>query len=387
MNQAARQVQKALAQPRDTGPMPWEEPPLPRGERDEPCPRLDEVLLAQARLLGHDWRAAWKSASGAEVLGWSSDDNPQGLVVPFLLLWLSGSSSPEKPPRSVEELWSKTLENSLAYDPWSTEEEARELSERLSRAYGEVITALSVSHPQQEELLEGCLKVARERARAIVREKHRRSYGKAALLLAACAEVLQRRGQPARAQEFLRRFREEFLATAPSRRSWTRQCISIENRSPEYRGNLLAHGQPPPADMLAIIVPDRLYIWRSSDPPHAPPAYEIDTHPLLAPYFERIGVRPEQIQPMAFEALVSWWLTRPHRAARARDASGAGTLALLRRFPLPGGPRDAPGILPAARASHVGCAAPRRIQDRERRDTHGEAKTGVARGVGGRPGL
>ncbi|OJH36061.1 hypothetical protein [Cystobacter ferrugineus] len=73
-------------------------------------------------------------------------------------------------------------------------------------------------------------------------------------------------------------------------------------------GNLLAHGQPPPADLLAIIVPDRLYIWRSSDPPHAPPAYEIDTRPLLAPYFERIGVRPEQIQPMAFEALVSWWL-------------------------------------------------------------------------------
>jgi hypothetical protein len=52
--------------------------------------------------------------------------------------------------------------------------------------------------------------VARERARAIVRAKHRRSYGKAALLLAACAEVLQGRGQPARAQELVRRLREEF---------------------------------------------------------------------------------------------------------------------------------------------------------------------------------
>ncbi|WNG23107.1 hypothetical protein F0U62_02950 [Cystobacter fuscus] len=211
MKRAARQVRKALAQPDDTGPMPWEEPPLPRGERDEPYPRLNEVLLAQARLLGHDWQAAWKSASGAEVLGWSSNDNPQGLVVPFLLLWLSGPSSPEKPPRSVEELWRKALENSLAYyEPSSTEEAAWKLSERLSRAYTEVLAALSVSHPQQEELLEGCLEVAHERARAIVREKHRRSYGKAALLLAACAEVLQRRGQPARAQEFLRRFREEF---------------------------------------------------------------------------------------------------------------------------------------------------------------------------------
>ncbi|OJH36062.1 hypothetical protein [Cystobacter ferrugineus] len=210
MKQAARQVQKALAQPHDTGPMPWEEPPLPRGERDEPYPRLDEVLLAQARLLGHDWQAAWKSAAGAEVLGWSSDDNPQGLVVPFLLLWLSDPPSPEGPSRSVEKLWSKVLENSSGSEPWSTEEAARELSERLTHAYDEVLAALSVSRPQQEELLEGCLEVARERARAIVREKHRRSYDKAALLLAACAEVLQRRGQPTRAQEFLRRFREEF---------------------------------------------------------------------------------------------------------------------------------------------------------------------------------
>lgn len=76
----------------------------------------------------------------------------------------------------------------------------------------------------------------------------------------------------------------------------------------QFRGNLLAHGEPPAADLLAIIVPDRLYVWRSSDPPAAQPAYEIDARPLLAPYFERIGVRPEQIQPMAFEVLISWWL-------------------------------------------------------------------------------
>ncbi|HEX5751993.1 MAG TPA: hypothetical protein VFZ09_37585 [Archangium sp.] len=210
MKRAARQLEKALARPDDTGPMPWEEPPLPRGERDEPYPRLDEVLLAHARLLGHDWQAAWKSAANAKVLGWSDNDNPQGLVVPFLLLWLSGPSSPEGPPRSVEELWRTALENSLEDEPWTTEEAERELSERLSRAYAEVLPAFSVSRPRQEELSEGCLTVARERARAIVREKHRRSYGKAALLLAACAEVLQRRGQPARAPELLHRFREEF---------------------------------------------------------------------------------------------------------------------------------------------------------------------------------
>ncbi|HYO53258.1 hypothetical protein [Archangium sp.] len=207
MKRAARHVEKALAHQRDTEPPDWEEQ---RDAAGEPYPYLDESLLTHARLLAHDWQAAWESAAEAEVLGWSDSDNPQGLVVPFLLLLLSGPASAEGPPRSVEELWRQGLENSVANEPWTSEEAARVLSERLSRAYAEVLAALLVSRPRQEELLEGCLKVARERARAIVREKHRRSYGKAALLLAACAEVLQRRGQQTRAQEFPRRFREEF---------------------------------------------------------------------------------------------------------------------------------------------------------------------------------
>jgi hypothetical protein len=225
MKRAARHVGKALARQGDTEssvddtelveddtePPGWEEFPRPWDAADGPYPRLDAELLAHARLLGHDWQAAWESAARAEVLGWSSRDNPQGLVVPVLLLWLSGPSSPQGPSRSVEALWLKRLEGSLGYEPGSSEEGARALlSERLSRAYNEVLAVLSVSRPRQEEWLEGCLKVTQERARAIVREKYRRSYGKAALLLAACAEVLQRRGQQARAQEFLRRFREEF---------------------------------------------------------------------------------------------------------------------------------------------------------------------------------
>ncbi len=207
MKRAARHVEKALTHQRDTEPPEWADQ---RDAAGEPYPYLDESLLTHARLLAHDWQAAWESAAGAEVLGRSDGDNPQGLVVPFLLLLLSGPASAGGPSRSVEGLWRQGLENSLVCDPWTAEEAAQGLSERLSRAYAEVLAALSVGRPRQEELLEGCLNVTRERARAIVREKHRQSYGKAALLLAACAEVLQRRGQQARAQEFARRFREEF---------------------------------------------------------------------------------------------------------------------------------------------------------------------------------
>lgn len=210
MKRAARHLEKALAREERT-PLPdWRELPEDwEEERDERFARPDEGLLAQARLLGHDWKAAWESAARAEVLGWSDSDNPQGLVVPFLLWWLSGPSTAEGPVRAVEELWGKALENSVSSETWEEKVE-RELSEKLSHAYAEVLAALAVSRPRQEELLEGCLGVARERVRAIVRAKHRRAYGKAALLLAACAEVLQGRGQPARAQELVRQLREEF---------------------------------------------------------------------------------------------------------------------------------------------------------------------------------
>jgi hypothetical protein len=206
MKRAARQVEKALAQEDTRKPPRWEDA-WQWGAADVPYPRLDEGLLAQARLLGHDWQAAWESAKTAQVLGWSSSMNPQGLVVPFLMRWLSGPSSSEGTSRAVEELWRTGLENSLGYESGISMEK---LLERLSRAYDEVLAALSASRPRQEEVLEGCLEVARERARAIVRGQHRRSYGKAALLLAACAEVLRRREEPERAQQMLRRFREEF---------------------------------------------------------------------------------------------------------------------------------------------------------------------------------
>lgn len=75
----------------------------------------------------------------------------------------------------------------------------------------------------------------------------------------------------------------------------------------EFRGNLLSHGRLPPVGLFVIVAPDRIFVWKGSDPPDMPPI-EVDARSLLAPYFQRIGVAPEQIQPMAFEMLVAWWL-------------------------------------------------------------------------------
>jgi hypothetical protein len=97
----------------------------------------------------------------------------------------------------------------------------------------------------------------------------------------------------------------------------------------QFRQNVSNHGRPPPADLFVLIVPDRLYIWQASTPPDARPTYEVDANALLAPYFQRIGVRPEQIEPMAFELLVAWWLedlAREHVVPAASELSRSGLL-------------------------------------------------------------
>jgi hypothetical protein len=52
---------------------------------------------------------------------------------------------------------------------------------------------LALSLDQQTLFRDWCLTVTRERVRAIVAEKHLRSYGKAARLLTTCAEALRLR--------------------------------------------------------------------------------------------------------------------------------------------------------------------------------------------------
>ncbi|HLL55215.1 MAG TPA: hypothetical protein VK447_16785 [Myxococcaceae bacterium] len=75
-----------------------------------------------------------------------------------------------------------------------------------------------------------------------------------------------------------------------------------------FRRNVLAHEKTPPATLFVLVTLDRLYIWGAGEPLDAPPAREVDAGRILAPYFAKVGVPPEQIQPVAFDSLVSWWL-------------------------------------------------------------------------------
>ncbi|MFY0562478.1 hypothetical protein ACN28E_01440 [Archangium lansingense] len=209
MAQAARHLEAVLQQPRQlSGSMAA----LP-GDEDsfEVLAHADRRLLAQAWLLAHDWEAAHALAAKESALGWTYGDNPQGLVVPAFLVLLSGQPL-DKLPRNVDALWHQALESGTQAGAWYSDDRRHDeaLRDRLARAYAEALPALSLEPSERERLREWCLELARKRVSTIVSRQHRRSYAKAAQLLAAGAEVLWLHGEQARGNLLLAGFRESF---------------------------------------------------------------------------------------------------------------------------------------------------------------------------------
>ncbi len=207
--QAARHLEDVLHQPRrPSGSMVA----LPNtvDELETPA-RVDRRLLAHARLLAHDWEAAHALAATDSPLGWTYGDNPQGTAVPLFLALLSGQPLGEL-PRNVARLWQWGLEVGTQAGDWyaGTLRQDVVLQERLSRAYAEALPAFCLEPSEETRMLEWCLEVARKRASTIVSRQRRRSYDKAAVLLAACAEVLWLRGEEGRGNVLLAGFREGF---------------------------------------------------------------------------------------------------------------------------------------------------------------------------------
>ena len=96
------------------------------------------------------------------------------------------------------------------------------------------------------------------------------------------------------------------------------------------RRNILAHGDFSGADFFLLITPDRMYMWKDAgtDPVPVPPAYEADMTTEFAPYFESVGVSPEEVSGHAFELVVGAWLGDVMRSAR-RTGEDTDTLRRL----------------------------------------------------------
>jgi len=182
-----------------TGAYSWELDDLELPARPGP------VLLLHARLLAGDLEAAHRSVTDRPVLGWSGASSDQAVAVSFFLVLLSGRSADALPP-NLADLWSQSLGTGIGYGYYGAE---GTLIRRLERVYAEHLAqgvlsgVLALSPEQQQERLAWCLEVARRRVGAIVGNQHRKSYGKAATLTVACAEVLRARGEPSAARAFV----------------------------------------------------------------------------------------------------------------------------------------------------------------------------------------
>jgi hypothetical protein len=194
----------------------------PRDNLEEPA-WIDKSVLAHAYLLAQEWDEAHQLAAHEQVLGWSSSSNTQGLVAPFFLALLSGKL-PGALPSNLAQLWQAGLLRTVHLGYWDMAEDddleeeemegepalERDVPKRLERAYADVLSAASLSKSKQQEFLAWCLEVSKERTQAIVGGQHRRSYGKAAVLMAACAETLQLRGEGKQADALLDDIRTKF---------------------------------------------------------------------------------------------------------------------------------------------------------------------------------
>ncbi len=203
MQQAVEHVRDYLAHP------PAGRGEMTRGDDGLERPaRIDQSILAHACLLAGEWDAAYHLAAQGKVLGWSRRESHQGLVVAAFLVLLSTKTLGTVTP-NLAQVWQWGMQHTVTTWRWEyTQEDS--VREQLTHAYAEQFAAATLSTDRQERFLSWCLDVAQQRADAIVGNKYRKSYIKAAVLTVACAETLRLRGNQAAADALVNDVRGRF---------------------------------------------------------------------------------------------------------------------------------------------------------------------------------
>lgn len=80
----------------------------------------------------------------------------------------------------------------------------------------------------------------------------------------------------------------------------------------QWRRNLAVHSSLPGATFFLMALPDRFYLWMNKEEASRQiwlePDLVIDPTPMLAPYFERIGIKGEALHGETFEFILLTWL-------------------------------------------------------------------------------
>jgi hypothetical protein len=235
MREAARWLAEVLERRKIGWTEPWDpgvdmEAERPFGVWGAPA------VLAHALLLGGEWEAARAISDLPDLtLGWSSPNNPQGVVVPALLRLLS--SSPATLSANLTIVWERTGTHGAGIRSFDEDDEgtrAREIK-RLTAAYQELPEQAPMDAGVARALVRWCVDMSERRAQAIVEQQHRGAYPRAAALLAACAEALNVQGQESEASALVQRLKARF----PRHTAFQRELDAAMGRTVGAR--MLAH--------------------------------------------------------------------------------------------------------------------------------------------------
>jgi hypothetical protein len=154
----------------------------------------DARVTALARLLAGDWKGAWQSAKSEPVLGWSSFSSAQAFVVPVFFSRMAATPGRPLPP-GIEALFQGALTTTgVPFD---------DADSNLARRLREALTESMCWWELDAATAAAAIQVALRRVDAIVEAKHRGAYERAAHLVVAAAEVLERQGNPEESRRLL----------------------------------------------------------------------------------------------------------------------------------------------------------------------------------------
>jgi hypothetical protein len=175
---------------------------------------VPENLEMYCHLLKGDYWQVVSSIGKSKPLGWSHGASPNSLAVPFFLFAGWNKDQPLTP--NMADLWNHaTLVRTLIHDDWEFDDyyeemESGNLGSRF-RAYLEnALLDQPIAEKDLKTYFQAAEAAAKKRIDAIVSNKFRKSYWKAAQLILAIAEAYWSNGKHDEGQELIDHFRAKY---------------------------------------------------------------------------------------------------------------------------------------------------------------------------------
>jgi hypothetical protein len=166
-------------------------------------------LFYNALLLSGRYEKVLEMCKGEGPLGWSSSDNPKPIFITFMMVVLSNEGIHAK---MLQEQWEAAIGNTGYRRDGARVAKYRRVSAYIIKNY------MHLDTEQEEFYLKWCGNEIGRRVDAIVSNKHRGSYNKAAGLLVAMAETLADRGKKQEGNALIERYKKKYSRYSAFRR-------------------------------------------------------------------------------------------------------------------------------------------------------------------------